>query len=98
MDMAEFLRWTETAPADLRADAAHALARAFLYCEVEEETQCAMEAALTVLLDDCSPEVRFALADVLAESEAAPRHIILALAADQEDIAGMVLSRSRSTE
>src|SRR3954447_13885116 len=94
MDMAEFLKWAETAPVDLRADAAHALARAFLTCEVEEETRSAMEAALTVLLDDCSPDVRFALADALAESEAAPRHIILALAADQEEIAETVLSRS----
>ena len=49
---------------------------------------------MTVLLDDCSPDVRFALADALAESEAAPRHVILALAADQEEIAIAVLSRS----
>jgi uncharacterized protein (DUF2336 family) len=94
MDISEFLKWAETAPADLRADAAHALARAFLTCEVDEDTRSAMEAALTVLLDDCSPDVRFALADALAESPAAPRHVILALAADQEEIAETVLSRS----
>lgn len=94
MDMPEFLRWAETAPANLRADAAHALARAFLQCEVDEETSGAMEATLTVLLDDCSPDVRFALADALGASESAPRHIILALAADQEEIAEVVLSRS----
>jgi uncharacterized protein (DUF2336 family) len=94
MDVGEFLKWAEAAPADLRADAAHALARAFLQCEVDEETRGAMEAALTVLLDDCSPDVRFALADALGESATAPRHIILALAADQEEIAQVVLSRS----
>jgi len=94
MDVGEFLKWAEAAPADLRADAAHALARAFLHCEVDEATRGAMEAALTVLLDDCSPDVRFALADALGESAAAPRHIILALAADQEEIARAVLARS----
>jgi uncharacterized protein (DUF2336 family) len=94
MNMAEFLKWTETAPADLRANAAYALARAFLNAEVDEETRSAMEAALTVLLDDCSPDVRFALADTLGASPAAPRHIILALAADQEEISEAVLSHS----
>ena len=46
MDMAEFLKWAETAPVDLRADAAHALARAFLNCEVDEETLSAWRALL----------------------------------------------------
>src|SRR5262249_12321581 len=94
MDMPEFLRWAETAPANLRADAAHALVRAFRQCEVDEETRGAMEAPLTVLLDDCSPDVRFALADAMGASESAPRHIVLALAGDQEEIAEVVLSRS----
>src|SRR5258708_15616641 len=94
MDIGEFLKWAETAPANLRADAAHALARAFLHCEVDEETRSAMEAVLTVLLDDCSPDVRFALANALGDSPAAPRHIILALAADQEEIAETILARS----
>src|SRR6516165_7119020 len=94
MDMAEFLKWAETAPADLRASATHALARAFLDADVDEETRNAMEAALTVLLDDCSPDVRFALADALGASPDAPRHIVLALAVDQEEIAEAVLSRS----
>src|SRR5579871_1172818 len=94
MDMGEFLTWAETAPADRRADAAHALARAFLHSGVDEETRSAMEAVLTVLLDDCSPDVRYALADALGGSGAAPRHIILSLATDQEEIAALVLSRS----
>jgi uncharacterized protein (DUF2336 family) len=94
MNMVEFLQWTETAPADLRASAAHALARAFLSADVDEETWNAMEAALTVLLDDCSPDVRLALADALGASPDAPRHIILSLALDQEEIAEVVLLRS----
>lgn len=94
MDVGEFLRWAETAPPGYRADAAHALARAFLISRVDEDTRHAMEAALTVLLDDSSPEVRFALADALGESADAPRHVVLALASDQIEIAAAVLSRS----
>ena len=53
-----------------------------------------MEAALTVLLDDGSPDVRYALADAFASSDKAPRHIIIALAAETTEIAALVLSRS----
>jgi uncharacterized protein (DUF2336 family) len=84
----------ETAPAAMRADAAHALARAYLYSDVDEETRSAMEAAMTVLLDDPARDVRFALADALASSPAAPRHVLLTLATDQMDVATLVLSRS----
>lgn len=90
----DLFRWMETAPAAMRADAAHALARAYLYSEVDEETRSAMEAAMTVLLDDPARDVRFALADALASSSTAPRHVLLTLATDQTDIAALVLSRS----
>jgi uncharacterized protein (DUF2336 family) len=90
----EFLRWMETAPAAMRADATHALARAYLHSNVDEETRHGMEAAMTVLLDDPARDVRFALADALGSSPAAPRHVLLMLAADHADIAALVLSRS----
>ena len=35
----EFLRWMETAPAGMRAEATHALARAYLYSDIDEETR-----------------------------------------------------------
>ena len=89
-----FLDWIETAPPGRRAEATHALARAYLYSDVDAETLDAMEAAMTVLLDDPSPDVRYALADALGSSAAAPRHIVLALAVDQIQIAALVLSRS----
>jgi uncharacterized protein (DUF2336 family) len=94
MIVREFLRWIETAPAGLRAEATHALARAFLYSNLDAETRSGMEAAMTVLLDDPSREVRYALADALGRSAQAPRHVLLALADDQADIAAIVLSRS----
>jgi uncharacterized protein (DUF2336 family) len=94
MIVREFLLWMETASAGKRAEAAHALARAYLHSEIDEETKSAMEAALTVLLDDEAPEVRFALADALGGSDLAPRHVVVSLAADHADIAEIVLSRS----
>ncbi len=84
----------EGAPSGQRADAAAALARSYLYSDVDEDTLADMEAALTVLLDDESPDVRFALADALGSSDIAPRHVIIALAADTFEIAAVVLSRS----
>jgi len=46
------------------------------------------------LLDDPSPLVRRALADVFASSQKAPQIVVHALAADQPDVAVPVLSRS----
>ncbi len=94
MIVREFLIWIETAPAERRAEAAHALARAYLYAEVDDETRSAMEAALTLLLDDTSSDVRLALADSLGSSDKAPRHVIVTLATDQADVAELVLARS----
>jgi uncharacterized protein (DUF2336 family) len=94
MDVREFLLWMETAPAGSRAEAGHALARSYLHTEVDEQTRRDMEAALTILLDDEAADVRYALADALAASEDAPRHIIVGLAGDHTGIAALVLSRS----
>lgn len=94
MIVSQFLSWFDSAPPDRRAEAAHALARAYLYSDVSDEARRDMEAAMTILLEDPSPDVRFALADALAVQERAPRHIILALAADHADIATIVLNGS----
>ena len=94
MDVREFLLWMEEAPAGRRAEAGYALARAYLHTEVDAQTRNSMEVALTLLLDDDAPEVRHALADALGASEDSPRHIIVALAGDNAEIAAVVLSRS----
>lgn len=54
----------------------------------------AAEAAMTMLLEDPSPKVRIALADGIAASPRAPRGLILALAADQIEVAGRVAALS----
>ncbi|MBV9492112.1 MAG: DUF2336 domain-containing protein [Verrucomicrobia bacterium] len=94
MIIRQFLRWIRTAPAANRAEAASALARAFLYSELGPDEQNAAEGALLMLLDDPCPLVRRALAQALASSPEAPRAVVRALAADVAEIAAIVLERS----
>jgi uncharacterized protein (DUF2336 family) len=94
MIVRHFLQWVRTAPAGERAEATSALARAFLYSDLSPDDLGAAEGAMLMLLDDPSPLVRRALADVLAASPDAPPAIIFALAADQPSIAAPVLALS----
>lgn len=94
MVVSHFLKWMDTAKVGERAAAAAALASAYVNREMPFEDRCAAEAALTLLLDDPSSKVRQALAEALSMSVHAPLQIIAALAADQPDVAAMVLARS----
>src|SRR6202451_4250466 len=94
MIVRHFLQWVRTAPAGERAEATSALARAFLYSDLSPNDLGAAEGAMLMLLDDPSPLVRRALADVLAASPAAPPAIVFALSADQPSIAAPVLALS----
>ncbi len=89
-----FLRWVETAKAGERAKAANALGRAFLTSNMAADERRAARVAMTYLLDDPSPQVRLALADAIADSPAAPRGVVVSLAADQPEIACTVILRS----
>jgi uncharacterized protein (DUF2336 family) len=94
MIVERFLQWARTAPVARRAEAAQALARAYLDSPLQPEQRDQVEAAMTVLLDDGAAEVRLALAEELAEHDHAPHHIILSLASDSPPIAGIVAERS----
>jgi uncharacterized protein (DUF2336 family) len=94
MIIEKFLGWIESADTNARIAATTALARAYLTSPLELEERCAAEAALTFLLDDPSPKVRHALAEVLSTSAAAPSQIINALAGDQIEIAAVIILRS----
>jgi uncharacterized protein (DUF2336 family) len=94
MIIRDFLRWMRTASAAERADAAHALARGYLYSELAPDDRPAVESALIMLLDDPSPKVREALARALAFSDASPPTVILGLATDQPEVASWVLEHS----
>jgi uncharacterized protein (DUF2336 family) len=94
MIVRNFLSWAQKAPAAQRAEGAGALARAYLYSEMDAEMRKDVEIALFSMLDDPSPLVRRALSENFANSEDAPHALVCALANDQSDIAAPVLSRS----
>ena len=94
MIVRQFLQWVRNAPAGERAEATGALARAYLYSELSADDAAAAEGAMLMLLDDPSPLVRRALADVLAASPGAPPAVVHALAGDQPQIAAPVLALS----
>ena len=66
MIVRHFLHWVRTAPAGERAEATSALARAYLYSDLSTDDRAAAEGAMIMLLDDPSPLVRRALAEVFA--------------------------------
>ena len=94
MIIRHFLKWIGNARVSERAAAAAALSRAFLDHDLPFEDRCEAEAALTLLLDDPSAKVRAAMAEALSLSPLAPPQIVAALAADQPDVAAVVLVRS----
>lgn len=94
MIVRRFLLWAQHAAAGQRAEAAAALARAYLYSDLAAPERREVETALMALLDDASPLVRRSLAEAFANATSAPRLVVLALAGDRGDIAGLVLARS----
>jgi uncharacterized protein (DUF2336 family) len=94
MIVRQFLQWIRHAPAGERAEATSALARAYLHSDLSTEDLAAAEGAMIMLLDDPSPLVRGALADVFASAQKAPPIVVRALAADQPDVALPLLARS----
>jgi uncharacterized protein (DUF2336 family) len=94
MIVRQFISWVRTAPAGERAEATRALARAWLISDLSEEDRAAAEGALLMLLDDPSPLVRQAMAEVFARSTEAPGAIVQALSLDQSSVALPVLEHS----
>lgn len=94
MIVRQFINWVRTAPAGERAEATRALARAWLISDLSEDDRAAAEGALLMLLDDASPLVRQAMADVFARAIDAPPSIVAALSVDQPAIAVLILEHS----
>src|SRR5580700_4778229 len=94
MIVRQFINWVRTASAGERAEATRSLARAWLISDLSEEDRAAAEGALLMLLDDPSPLVRQAMAEVFARSPEAPGAIVQALSLDQPSVALPVLEHS----
>ena len=89
-----FLAWAQSADEHARAEAASALARAYLFSDLTAPIRAEATLAMTALLDDSSILVRRALAEALCRAHEAPRALILALAADEPEAAVPVLQHS----
>ena len=94
MIVRQFINWIKTAPAGERAEATRSLARAWLLSDLSADDRAAAEGALLMLLDDASPLVRLAMAEVFARSADAPAAIVQALSLDQPSVARPVLEHS----
>ena len=94
MIVRHFIGWVRTAPASERAEATRSLARAWLLSDLSADDSAAAEGALLMMLDDSSPLVRQAMAEVFARSADAPAAIVQALAQDQASIALPILEYS----
>src|SRR5258708_5716008 len=94
MIVRHFISWVRTAPAGERAEATRSLARAWILSDLSEDDRAAAEGALLMQLDDPSPLVRQAMAEVFARSASAPAAIVEALAIDQASVALPVLEFS----
>jgi uncharacterized protein (DUF2336 family) len=94
MIVRQFISWVRTAPAGERAEATRSLARAWIISDLSEDDRAAAEGALLMLLDDPSPLVRQAMAEVFARSASAPAAIVEALSVDQASVALPVLEHS----
>jgi uncharacterized protein (DUF2336 family) len=94
MIVRQFIGWIRTAPAGERAEATRSLARAWLISDLSDNDRAAAEGAFLRLLDDASPLVRQAMAEVFASSVHAPAVIVQALSIDQASVARPVLEYS----
>lgn len=86
--------WMDNAPAPARASAVPALVRSYVHGELTPEAREVMEAALTLLADDPSVDVRRALAEALSIHERVPRHLVVALSQDLPAVAEPIFRRS----
>jgi uncharacterized protein (DUF2336 family) len=88
-----FLAWAQHAAPATRAEAASALARAYLCSDLSPPLRAEVALAVTSMMDDCV-EVRRAVAEAFAGARNAPRHLVVALANDVPEVAAPVLARS----
>lgn len=94
MLIVRYLDWLESAPAPARAESVPALVRSYFSGRLDAEEMVLVEAGLTLLLDDPAIEVRRALAEAIAVHEEAPRHLVVALAADLPCVSVPIFRRS----
>lgn len=96
MVLDRFFIWIADATAEQKLRAVEALVAAYLDPRVDDAEREAVEAALTLVAEDADIEVRRRLAEVLADEDEAPRHLLLALLDDHPRVAVVVAGRSEA--
>ncbi len=94
MFIRQFLEWFTLAAVDERIEAVETFCAAYADKHVGLVNHPDTEAALALILDDPSSQVRLAMAHALAGIDFAPRHIMVALANDHSDVSAVVLAHS----
>ncbi len=89
-----FLAWAQQSDVGTRAEAASALARSCLSSTLSPALRDEITLAATSFMDDPCVDVRRALAEAVSGARNAPRHLVIALANDEPEIAAAVLARS----
>jgi uncharacterized protein (DUF2336 family) len=90
----QFLSWMMTADERQRGEAALLLARLHGDARLGELDREAVEAGLTILLDDPSLAVRQALARAVVADNRVPHHLALTLGRDEPSVAAIVVAGS----
>ncbi|MFT0861218.1 DUF2336 domain-containing protein [Ancylobacter sp. G4_0304] len=94
MIVRQFLLWARTAPDEVRAQAASALARAYLRADLGARDRAELEEALPLMIADPAPQMALALAEALCRHPLVPADIVLSLAVTEGDAGLMMLARS----
>ena len=91
-----FFSWVAEATVEQKLRAVEALVAAHFDTRVGDDEREAIEAALMLVADDPDLAVRRRLAEVLAEADGAPRHLLLTLLDDHPSVAVAVAARSQA--
>jgi uncharacterized protein (DUF2336 family) len=94
MIIRSYLDWSRNASSEDRALAVGILAELYLTGELADDDKRHAEAALTLVLDDTALLVRKTLAEILSGADRIPRHIIIGLLQDHDEVAQLVIANS----
>ena len=91
-----FFIWVTEATSEQKLRAVDALVAAYFDTRVDEDEREALEAAMMLVAEDPDRDVRRRLAEILAEVDAAPRHLLLTLLEDHPIVAEPIAARSEA--
>ena len=94
MFVERYMAWSVGASAEERAEAIVELARHYIDDQIDPDEVSSTELVFTLYLDDPSPMVRHAMAEMLAPSQSTPKTLVWGLTQDLPDIAAEVYEHS----